>query len=504
MTASATRTSTEQSPPSQSHIAFDITLPSHETLSRESIPVTSNAPSTSTPKESRHEALVDSNSTQHSPSSIVGRLRSASKRFEESNLPLGMWDATGSLASSVPSLSDIRRGSYGSEGWSSEGQLQEIFRRASVTRRSSQRDDMISVDSRGHPAIETTTSRTESRDKHPEANQLKADQSSNGLSDGTTSIGQPKAIVPGHQYRTEPFDNGYQFPPKHSWSQACIIGLKAFWQFFLTPLGFLVVVYGCNVVAWGGMLFLLLCNASLAMCYPTCDDINSPRRVWVEIDSQVVNALFCVTGFGLIPWRFRDLYYLLKFRLQKDEISLRRLAGIHRGWFRLGGSQELPVTLGPDEIESEFANLSPGTIPYPLKSIPDAPLTGIRAPPTPIWKLDYVIWMYVWNTFLQGVLSGIMWGLNRYDRPSWTTGLFVALASIVAALGGITVFIEGKKVKAVEGIPVSPEDQEQLMRDREMGIVHFNNLKGEKPKEGTRSDRLFRKTGGGGGKDRET
>ncbi|KFY94778.1 hypothetical protein V498_03727 [Pseudogymnoascus sp. VKM F-4517 (FW-2822)] len=35
------------------------------------------------------------------------------------------------------------------------------------------------------------------------------------------------------------------------------------------------------------------------MCHPTCDDINSPRRVWIEIDSQILNALFCVTGFGL-------------------------------------------------------------------------------------------------------------------------------------------------------------------------------------------------------------
>lgn len=45
------------------------------------------------------------------------------------------------------------------------------------------------------------------------------------------------------------------------------------------------------------------------------------------------------------------------------------------------------------------------------------------------------------------------------------------------------VFLEGKKVKKVEGVPVSEKDKEKLRRDREMGILHYNNLKDEKPKE---------------------
>lgn len=45
------------------------------------------------------------------------------------------------------------------------------------------------------------------------------------------------------------------------------------------------------------------------------------------------------------------------------------------------------------------------------------------------------------------------------------------------------VFLEGKKVKKVEGVPVSEKDKEKLRKDREMGILHYNNLKDEKPKE---------------------
>lgn len=45
------------------------------------------------------------------------------------------------------------------------------------------------------------------------------------------------------------------------------------------------------------------------------------------------------------------------------------------------------------------------------------------------------------------------------------------------------IFMEGKKVKRVEGIPVSEKDQERLKRDRELGIVHINNINDAIPKK---------------------
>ncbi|KIW01075.1 uncharacterized protein PV09_07366 [Verruconis gallopava] len=44
--------------------------------------------------------------------------------------------------------------------------------------------------------------------------------------------------------------------------------------------------------------------------------------------------------------------------------------------------------------------------------------------------------------------------MNRYNRLSWSTGFFVAIACIVAALGGIMMGLEGRKVKRVEGVPL--------------------------------------------------
>ncbi|ESZ97615.1 hypothetical protein SBOR_2016 [Sclerotinia borealis F-4128] len=443
-------------------------------------------------------------------------IRQASKVFEESNPPTGFCIASGQIASQVPSITDIRRGSFRAEGWSGEGQVLEKQRRTSSSQSTisqvGEQEKGRRKNSMGMHTSDHTPSTPEIRhDVLPEAadeeeysrapiqthRNLKAtsgvtnlDVTNNVLvkpisnarsSSDTNPISHNVKVNDG--YRTVPFDNGYQFPPKHSWKVSTAIFFKAFWNFSITPVGFLVTVYGLNVVAWGGMLFLLLCNASPAMCHPTCNDINSPRRIWIEIDSQILNALFCVTGFGTIPWRFRDLYYLLQYRIGKNEVGLRRLAGINRGWFRLAGSQDLPVELGPAQLVTENPHVPSSSVAFPPNKSSDAPLTGVRAPASAMWKLDFVVWTMVWNTFLQAVLSGFMWGLNRYQRPSWSTGLFVALACIVAACGGIMSFIEAKNVKAIEGVPISDADREQLRRDGELGIVHFNNIKDAMPKE---------------------
>jgi Protein of unknown function (DUF2985) len=99
---------------------------------------------------------------------------------------------------------------------------------------------------------------------------------------------------------------------KHGWAETTRHGFTAAWKFVTTPTGYLMTVYGLNVVAWGAMFFFLLLGAAQATNHPSKDATNSPRKIWIEIDSQILNALFCVTGFGLASWRFRDLYWLTK------------------------------------------------------------------------------------------------------------------------------------------------------------------------------------------------
>ncbi|OAA71931.1 hypothetical protein LEL_09166 [Akanthomyces lecanii RCEF 1005] len=383
-------------------------------------------------------------------SSISSRIRRLSVTFEESGPPEGFMAATGGIASSMIT------------GRPARGSISSSIER---------RDSANQAQDASPGPIRTNTIHSVAEEQEPQHMSFKP---------SAAKLNEPSA--------TAAFPNGYHFPPKHSFWQSTKDASITFWNYFITPVGFLVTLYGLNVVAWGGMLFLLLCNASPAMCRPNCNDINSPRRIWIEIDSQVLNALFCVTGFGLAPWRFRDLYFLLKYRLGGQEVGLRRLAGIHRGWFRLQGSSDLEPSIGPDNVANRPNKGDSDSVPYPEDKIPDAPLTGVRARATALWKLDFVIWFMVGNTLLQCVLCGFMWGMNRYDRPSWSTGLFVALGCIVAIIAGLVMFFEGKAVKGVEGVPISQADMDLLARDRERGIYHYNNM-GDKDEEKSRKEK---------------
>lgn len=202
------------------------------------------------------------------------------------------------------------------------------------------------------------------------------------------------------------------------------------------------------------MLFLLLCNASPAMCHPTCNDLQSPRRIWIEITSQILNTLFCLTGFGLIPWRFRDLFHLLNWRLKGNKMGYIKLQEINQDWYRPKASTASAAAQDEEGAAQDGEEEEEET------------LTGQHAPPTGSWKLDYVIWLYVWNTFFQACLSGFMWGMNRYDRPSWSTGLFVALSFIVAGLAGGQVWWETRKVKKIEGDRKKEEKKKALKEEK--------------------------------------
>ncbi|KAJ9490741.1 hypothetical protein VN97_g2535 [Penicillium thymicola] len=218
--------------------------------------------------------------------------------------------------------------------------------------------------------------------------------------------------------------------PEASWQEKC----RDFFRWTCTPLGACITIYGLNVVAWGGMLFLLMCNAAPAMCHPSCDSLDSSRRIWIEVDSQILNALFCVTGFGLAPWRVRDLYQWSFWRLDWSEGSRRkgldRLAEIHKNWFLT--AQE--PSLLPIKAQQHYPSIE-------------------QAMSTQSWKMDVVVWGNILNTVFQICLAVCMWAWNRFDRPSWTTGLFVGLACVVAGVPGILMWLEKKRLKKASEHP---------------------------------------------------
>ncbi|KAI0476675.1 hypothetical protein F4859DRAFT_57725 [Xylaria cf. heliscus] len=300
------------------------------------------------------------------------------------------------------------------------------------------------------------------------------------------ALDQPQESA-GHVVETGEYTNGYHFPPKYPMKEQLQMVVVWYWDFYNTGFGLFFTIYALNVIGWGFMLLLLLLSASPQMCWVNgkfdCDNINSQRRIWIEIDSQVLTALFSATGFGLAPWRIRDLYLLLRYRINKDQTALRMLAGVHRHWFRLEGSEQLPPTLGPKNIEEATAPYDTSSVPYPLETIPEPPPTGVRAPPSELWKMDFIAWLNVWYIVFQAFLSAFMWGMSRYDRPPWTTGLFFGLTFITSSSAGIMEALQVMNVKAIEGVPLTKRDIERLARDKELGIPHYNNIKDKDPEE---------------------
>ncbi|KAH0359190.1 hypothetical protein KCU65_g10087, partial [Aureobasidium melanogenum] len=351
----------------------------------------------------RSSSTQDDNAVQ----STVGRLRSASvtaaTKVINLNPQLGMWKATGTAIAHAPNLTDLRKPAIGG--------------------------DNIIFDENGHSA--RVANATELEKQYVErAQQEQVD---------TVSLQQSTDSKEPRQQTLPHVDPEAKVP----WAIALKHGLQAAGKFIITPTGFFITVYGLNVVAWGAMLFFLLLKAAPAMNHPDDGDADfSPRKIWIEIDSQILNALFCLTGFGLAPWRFRDLYWCACWRMgwgpENGRNALRKLAKRNDDWFRMGARP------GEEHLEDERLTFS-----------------GNHAPPTKPWKLDLVVWLIVFNTLFQVGMAFFMWHWNRIDRPSWGTGTFIGLGCASSMFAGIISWWEGRKIKLIEGPKVVASDGKQ-------------------------------------------
>ncbi|KAI9640728.1 hypothetical protein NHQ30_011037 [Ciborinia camelliae] len=370
-------------------------------------------------------------------SSVVERIRGTSVSMADAalnfNPQLGMCAATGIAIAYAPTLEELREPISG-------GANIEFNEHGHSTR-------TVTTDVNGDPCLAKGSSATQTH-RLSFAQPLNISPSlQKGNLDAVPET-QPGFTKPSLKKRTTVVEE-----ERHGWGPAIKHGLAAFWKFALTPTGFLITIYGLNIVGWGAMLFFLLIDVAPAMDYPSADSIDSPRKKWLEIDSQILNALFCVTGFGLAPWRFRDLWNLCRVRFGKNRNAMKRLAEQNKSWFRPGAWYT--DSLKNDNEENGIS--APTTF------------TGEVAPPTSLWKLSFVVWMMILNTLFQGVLSGFMWGYNRINRPSWATGLFIGCGCIVSMLAGAMMWWEGRKVKMIEGpviTIVEPEDKEMQLEDR--------------------------------------
>lgn len=79
-------------------------------------------------------------------------------------------------------------------------------------------------------------------------------------------------------------------------------GLKGFWAFFKTPIGFIMTLYGFLITFWGTAIMFFIFSWI---------DAGTRRRYWIEICDQILCALFAAVGLGFAPFRAVDTYRMI-------------------------------------------------------------------------------------------------------------------------------------------------------------------------------------------------
>ncbi|KAF9008972.1 hypothetical protein BDQ17DRAFT_1422154 [Cyathus striatus] len=217
--------------------------------------------------------------------------------------------------------------------------------------------------------------------------------------------------------------------------------LMGVWAFLKTPMGIVAGIYGFLVVFWGAAIVIFLVKI-----------INfhnsNTQGFWVEVSSQIENGLFTVTGVGLIPSRTLDTYRIYKiWHYKRKTIKLRQKAGLpqlfdvddlpdpvydpnyvhvltkdeqddlhrqqvkfqhHQTWYRAHGTEThraFPIKYGPCVLIA-FLFLIPSIFSMALA----------------------ICFLNDGNSVFQVILCGTMWGLNRFERPAWSTGTLIPQA----------------------------------------------------------------------------
>jgi hypothetical protein len=177
-------------------------------------------------------------------------------------------------------------------------------------------------------------------------------------------------------------------------------------SFFFTFSGLLVTFYFLLVAAFAIFLAILLADSAPAMSHKWGPDEvqNSQRGIWIEVCTQVLTALFCITGLGLLPTRARDLILIIRGQILGDIYSSNRILRIHSNWFWAGFSRN--------------------------------------------WKMVLVSALFMISSVLQVLLCVVMWHLDRYTRPAWITASLISVSSALVIVAGLIMLVEARRINA--------------------------------------------------------
>ncbi|KAJ1308411.1 hypothetical protein OPQ81_004116 [Rhizoctonia solani] len=243
--------------------------------------------------------------------------------------------------------------------------------------------------------------------------------------------------------------------------------LAGFWDYIKTPMGFISFVYGFLCAFWGAAIVIFL--AKIINLH------NEDRQgFWVEVSSQIENALFTVTGVGLIPWRVIDTYRIAKiWHYRQVTRRLRRKAGVPA----LIDGNDLPDPIYNPNYIHVLSERQQEDLHYQQQKFM-ASQTWYRPHETethkafPIKTALFICLFIDFNSVFQCMLCGCMWGLNRFERPAWTTGTLIPASFLCGIAAGVLIWRGGNQTKKVQEVEQRLRDALD-MESRGIGIVGY-------------------------------
>ncbi|KIO32803.1 hypothetical protein M407DRAFT_66291 [Tulasnella calospora MUT 4182] len=236
---------------------------------------------------------------------------------------------------------------------------------------------------------------------------------------------------------------------------------RGVWDFVKTPVGFCTALYGFLVAFWGAAIVIFLVkiinlhNADL-------------QGFWVEVSSQVTNALFTATGVGLIPWRAIDTYRIGKIWYYKRLTrQLRKKAGLPE----LADEDDLPdPAYNPDYVhvltDEQQDELHYQQLKFQQSQTWYRPHATETHRAFPINTGLLICLLIDFNSVFQIMLCGVMWGLNRFTRPAWTTGSLIPASFFCAIGASVYIWRGGAKTKKTEQVESKLREALQVSTER--------------------------------------
>ncbi|KAF5387704.1 hypothetical protein D9615_000499 [Tricholomella constricta] len=231
--------------------------------------------------------------------------------------------------------------------------------------------------------------------------------------------------------------------------------MKGVWSFLKTPMGasyfaeqIFTAIYGFLVVFWGAAIVLFVGKLI---------NFHNPNTqgFWVEVASQVENGLFTVTGIGLIPYRVWDTYRIFWiWHYKRKTRKLRTKAGLPQ----LFDEDDLPdPKYDPNYVHNNenFDTLRLGIGPTEQKRT-ELVVTGPHSHTIynffqafPINTALLICLLNDGNSIFQIMLCGTMWGLDRFQRPAWSTGILIPCSFLCGIFAAVFIWRGGQKTKRV-------------------------------------------------------